>query len=119
MANLTDDAKTRARTLRKTETQAEIKLWQTLRARRLGNYKFVRQLSIGPYFADFATREHKLIIEVDGDTHSTAAEVEYDKARTAFLEAQGWRVHRVWNNDVFTNLAGVCDHILLKLNKPK
>jgi very-short-patch-repair endonuclease len=95
MANLTAIARTRSLTLRKSETPAEIKLWQALRARRLGNYKFVRQLSIEPYFADFACRAEKLIIEVDGATHSSVAEIEYDNARTAFLEVRGWRVHRV------------------------
>ncbi len=119
MANLTAIARTRARTLRKAETQAEIKLWEVLRARRLGNYKFVRQLSVGLYFADFACREQKLIIEVDGATHGTRSEIEHDEVRTSFLVSQGWRVHRVWNQDVFTNLIGVCDSILLRLAEPK
>ena len=119
MANLTAVARTRARTLRKAETQAEIILWQALRARRLGNHKFVRQLSIGPYFADFACREHKFIIEVDGATHGSESEIEHDETRTAFLMSQGWRIHRVWNQDVFTNLIGVCDSILLRLMEPK
>jgi very-short-patch-repair endonuclease len=119
MANLTDIARTRARSLRKHETQAEIKLWEALRARRLGDHKFVRQLSIGPYFADFACREHMLIIEGDGATHGDEVEIAHDNARTEFLMSHGWRVHRVWNHDVFTNLIGVCDSILLKLAEPK
>jgi very-short-patch-repair endonuclease len=119
MANLTALARTRARSLHKDETQAEIKLWEALRGRRLEHHKFVRQLNVGPYFADFACREHRLIIEVDGATHGDDAEVLYDEARTRFLEEQGWRVHRVDNDDVYRNLTGVCESILLRLCEPK
>jgi very-short-patch-repair endonuclease len=105
----------RARSLRRNETAAEIKLWEVLRAKRLHGFKFVRQLPIGPYVADFACRSHKLIVEVDGATHGEDHEVTHDVRRTAFLKGQGWRVIRVWNADVFENLLGVCDSILLAL----
>jgi very-short-patch-repair endonuclease len=58
----------RARILRKNDTEAERWLWETIRNRRLGNFKFVRQLSVGPYIADFACRDCKLIVEIDGAT---------------------------------------------------
>jgi very-short-patch-repair endonuclease len=119
MANLDAEARDRARTLRKHDTQAERLLWEALRARRLGGFKFVRQLAIEPYFADFACRERKLIVEIDGASHGTAAELTDDQVRTEYLVAQGWRVHRAWNQDVFTNLNGVCDSILLLLVEPK
>jgi len=119
MANLDADARDRARNLRKHDTQAERLLWEALRARRLGGFKFVRQLAIGPYFADFACREHKLIVEIDGASHGTEAEVAHDQVRTEYLVAQGWRVRRAWNQDVFTNLNGVCDSILLLLREGK
>ena len=119
MANLTAVARNRARTLRKTETQAEIMLWEALRARRLDNHKFVRQLSIGPYFADFACRELRLVIEVDGATHGAEAEIAYDEARTKFLQSQNWYVMRVGNEEVYRNLSGVCDSILLRLAERK
>jgi very-short-patch-repair endonuclease len=113
------DTKTldRARALRRDETAAEIKLWEALRAKRLHGFKFVRQLPIDPYVADFACRSHKLIVEVDGATHGEEHEVVHDARRTAFLEGQGWRVLRVWNADVFENLIGVCDSILLALER--
>jgi very-short-patch-repair endonuclease len=104
-----------ARDLRHTETAAEIRLWEQLRGRRLNGFKFVRQLPIGFYIADFACRAEKLIVEVDGETHSTDREVAYDQKRTAALEAQGWRVVRVNNDDVFKNLSAVCDHIVWAL----
>ncbi|WP_365965907.1 DUF559 domain-containing protein [Mesorhizobium sp.] len=56
--------------LRKVENDAEERLWQELRGRRLNGHKFVRQLSIGPYFADFACREANLVVEVDGSQHA-------------------------------------------------
>src|SRR5947209_8863330 len=61
----------RARSLRRKKTSAEAMLWQALRNRALSQHKFARQEPIGPYFADFCCRERKLIIELDGATHST------------------------------------------------
>ena len=115
MAYQSDKANSRAKELRKRDTVAEHKLWEALRGRRLNGAKFVRQLPVGPYFADFACREKKLIVEVDGATHGEAHEIVHDFARTEYLEAQGWRVIRCWNRDVFENLNGVCETILLAL----
>ncbi len=99
----------RARSLRRSETNAEHVLWQLLRNRQLGGRKFVRQLPIGPYFADFACREAALVIELDGSQH---AESTRDEKRTAYLTAEGYSVLRFWNNDVLTNARGVADAIL-------
>jgi very-short-patch-repair endonuclease len=69
--NRADAAKTaKARTLRQVENEAEEALWFELRGRRLNGFKFVRQLPIGPYFADFACREKRLVVEVDGSQHA-------------------------------------------------
>ena len=102
-----------ARSLRKNQTDAENRMWYYLRNRRLGGYKFVREYVIGKYIADFVCREKKLIIEVDGGQHITAEA--YDQQRTKDLEAVGYRVVRVWNNEVFKNIEGVMDHILTLL----
>jgi very-short-patch-repair endonuclease len=118
MANLTDTARSRARSLRKDDTRAEQILWEALRNRRLGGFKFVRQLPIGPYVVDFACRERKLIVEVDGATHGSNEEVQRDNRRSAYLDAAGWRIHRCWNDDVYINLNGVCDSILIALEVP-
>jgi very-short-patch-repair endonuclease len=115
MANLTYRSRVNARSLRQAESQAERLLWLDLRDRRLNGYKFVRQLPIGPYFADFACRDRKLVVEVDGATHGDAHAVAHDARRTAFLEAKGWRVLRVMNIDVFTARADVCEAIMLAL----
>ena len=66
MAFQTSTSASRARNLRKNDTEAERRLWEAIRNRRLAGFKFVRQLPIGPYVADFACRESKLILEVDG-----------------------------------------------------
>jgi very-short-patch-repair endonuclease len=116
MAYQTEKASTRARALRKNDTEAERRLWEELRGSRLNGYKFVRQLPIGPYFADFACRSAKLIVEVDGVTHGDAHEVAYDAKRSLFLNEQGWAVHRVWNDNVFKERNAVCDGILLALS---
>ncbi|KTD48361.1 putative restriction endonuclease-like [Legionella quateirensis] len=99
-----------ARNRRKNQTDAEIRMWYYLRNRRLGGHKFVREQVIGHYIADFVCRESKLIIEVDGGQHM-AAEA-YDQQRTKDLEAVGYRVMRVWNNEVFSNIQGVLDRVL-------
>ncbi len=94
----------RARQMRSEMTQPERELWIALRAKRFAGVKFTRQVVIGPYIADFVCRSRKLIIELDGATHDDPSR---DDQRTAFLEAQGYRVLRFWNNDVMTNLDGV------------
>lgn len=99
----------RARTLRRKQTDAERKLWWELRARRLDGFKFKRQVPIGRYIADFLCFECKLIIELDGSQH--LEQIEYDEARTCWLEAQGYRVVRYWNIDVLLNIEPVMEAI--------
>ena len=102
----------RARVLRSNETSAEHKLWMALRNRQLGGLRFARQVPIGPYFADFCCRELKLIVEIDGATHDSPAEVSGDAEREAFLIGEGFQVFRVSNSDVFRNLEGVLEGVL-------
>jgi very-short-patch-repair endonuclease len=102
----------RARALRSQHVSAEEKLWSELRHRRLGGFKFVRQAPVGPYFADFLCRQRKLIVEVDGGTHSTQSEMAADAHRMAALNAMGFRVVRVHNAEVFANIDGVCSTLL-------
>jgi very-short-patch-repair endonuclease len=94
----------RARTLRKSMTKAELWLWQRLRARQLCGLKFRRQHPIGPYIVDFACLQCRLVVEVDGATHSTDAEQAHDRQRTVYLEDAGWRVLRFWNTDLYDNI---------------
>ena len=94
-----------ARGLRRRQTDAERRIWDRLRDRRLLGVKFSRQVPIGSYIVDFCCREMKLIIELDGGQH--AAHVEYDAGRTALLQALGYRVLRFWDNDALANTDGV------------
>ena len=98
------------RTLRKSLTPAEGKLWAHLRGGRLGGVVFRRQHAIGPYVADFCSPRHHLVLELDGSPH--LQQKEQDLQRTEYLRSQGYRVLRFWNNDVIANLDGVIAAIL-------
>ena len=91
-------------------TNAENRMWYFLRNRRLNGYKFVREQVIGNYIADFVCREKKVIIEIDGGQHMKA--MEYDRQRTEFLEKNGYKILRAWNNEVTSNIQGVLETIL-------
>ncbi|HET7847614.1 MAG TPA: endonuclease domain-containing protein [Pseudolabrys sp.] len=101
----------RARKLRASQTSAEARLWQALRGRRLARWKFRRQHPIDRYIVDFVTTEGKLVVEVDGATHSSDVELARDDARTRVLELFGFHIVRVTNIDVYENLGGVLDMI--------
>ena len=70
---------------------------------------------IGPYIVDFASFEHRLVVEIDGGQHNTLQGRQHDLRRTAWLESQGFRVLRFWNNQVLTNLEGVLERTLHEL----
>jgi len=106
----------RARELRRRSTDAERFLWRRLRNRQIAGTKFRRQVPIGPYVGDFMCFEAKLIVEVDGGQH---VDSERDATRSRFLESQGFRVLRVWNNHVLANVEGVIRLIEQALSEPK
>ena len=103
--------KQRAWKLRQSQTSAEARLWQALRNRKLSRWKFRRQHPIDRYVVDFASLDGKLIVEVDGVTHSTATETARDEQRTRMLESLGFLVVRVSNTDVYENIDGVLEMI--------
>jgi len=94
-----------ARRLRKTQTDAERKLWPGLRSRSLNRHKFRRQHPIGPYTVDFCCLQKGLVIEVDGAQH--AGHKERDNRRTEFLNSQGYRVVRFVDTEVLNETEGV------------
>ena len=102
-----------ARKLRVNQTEAETRLWLRLRGRRLADAKFRRQTPIGHYIVDFICLEAKPIVELDGGQHTV--NLAADDERTAWLEGQGFRVLRFWNNDVLANIEGVIERILMAL----
>jgi len=103
-----------AQRLRKNPTDAETRLWSRLRRKQLAGFRFRRQVPLGPYVADFVCLEARLIVEADGGQHAERAA---DNVRTAWLEAQGYRVLRFWNNDVLGNTDGVIQAVRSALSK--
>ena len=100
---------TTAQTLRRNRIDAEGLLWHYLRHNQLDGHRFRRQHPIGPYIVDFACLARKVLIELDGSQH--AERQADDKKRDAFLRAQGYRVLRFWNNEIFENCFGVLERI--------
>ena len=105
-------AKVKAKELRKNMTDAEQILWYFLRANRLFGLKFKRQQPIGNYIVDFVNFQNKLVIELDGSQHNENINIEKDNERTKFLESNGYKVLRFWNNDIFENIEGCIESII-------
>ncbi len=95
----------RSRELRTRQTKPESLIWTVLRAKRLAGLKFRRQHPIGPYFADFACVEKRIVIELDDGCHDF--QYEKDRQRQRFLETKGWQVLRFGNDDVLPDVEAV------------
>ena len=107
-----------ARHLRRNRTSAERRLWRQLRELKQVGFKFRQQVPIDHFIVDFACLSERLIIEVDGGTHSTDTELRRDRVREAYLTDQDFRVLRFWNADVTQNMEGVMDTIVAALHTP-
>jgi very-short-patch-repair endonuclease len=101
--------------MRKQPTEAERLLWAMLRGRRFSEFKFRRQVPVGPFIADFLCYEARLIVEADGGQH---CESDSDERRTAWLEAQGFGVLRFWNHEILRQRREVEDRLFAALNSP-
>ncbi len=99
----------RARNLRTASTVPEQMLWEQLRAKKCGGFKFRRQAPIGNFISDFVCFDIKLVIELDGPSHDNAQA--YDLARTQWLQKEGFMVIRFTNRDVMSKLEGVWEEI--------
>ena len=104
-------ARDRARALRAAQTEVELRLWQRLRNRQLSGAKFRRQYPIGHYIADFCCIGCQLVIELDGSQHGDERNRQVDEHRTQFLQSQGYRVLRFWNEEVLENMDSVLERI--------
>ena len=104
-----------AKALRANLTEAERRLWYLLRAHRFEGIKFKRQVLIGRYIVDFVSFGQRLVIEVDGGQH---ADNETDLRRDRWLEDQGFRILRFWNNDVLNNTESVLEVVLRACTNP-
>ena len=102
-----------AKAMRRVMTNAELKLWNELRAHRLMGLGFRRQVPIAGYIVDFACSASKLIVEVDGSQHADDGGASRDAVRTRRPEQDGWTILRFWNDDVLSDIDNVCQHIVI------
>lgn len=98
--------------MRKAMTDAELRLWNELRAHRLMGLGFRRQFPISGYIVDFACPTKRLIVEVDGTQHADDTVAASDAARSRALQQDGWTILRFWNDDVLRDIDAVCAHIV-------
>jgi len=106
-----------ANAMRQDMNAPERTLWKALRRRvPVEGTHFRRQVLLGPYIADFCSYGAMIVIEVDGNQHGTVEAGEHDAIRTAFMEAQGYRVLRFSNRDVMLHIDMVLDTIAASLS---
>ncbi len=101
----------KARRLRRSLTDVETKLWQRLRRDQLNGLNFRRQHPVGLYVLDFYCPAIRLAIELDGGQHNFHRQKQADERRTRWLEANGIKLIRFWNNDITSNFLGVLEEI--------
>jgi very-short-patch-repair endonuclease len=106
-------ARDQVRRLRRNATETEKILWERLRDRRLQGLKFMRQWPIGPFVADFCCRDRRVVVEVDGEGHSTAQGVARDRERDDYLRGQSYIVLRFTNEEVLSDLEAVLRKIAI------
>ncbi len=106
-----------ARRLRQDQTLAEKALWKLVRNRRLGGFRFLRQVPIDRYFADFVCEAAKVIVELDGASHE--GREDHDARRTETLELFGYTVVRFRNERVLADPGGTADDILAALRSAR
>jgi very-short-patch-repair endonuclease len=109
----------RSRELRRSSTDAELLLWESLRNRRLLGFKFRRQHQFGNYIADFYCHDAKLVIECDGGIHTKVEAWNHDQNRDAYLSSLDLRVLRFANDEVLNETARVLDVIKTYLREAK
>jgi len=100
-----------AKNLRGNQTEAERRLWNLVRNKRLGGVHIRRQHPIGPYYADFFRASAMFVIELDGSQHADEEQVQHDEIRSKWLAERGYRVLRFWNVDVMKKPEGVLETI--------
>ena len=111
------DATANARRLRQNQTLAEKRFWKLVRNRQLGGFRFLRQVPIDRYFADFVCEAVKVIVELDGRAHE--GRDDYDARRTEALELFGYIVVRFRNEQVLADPGEVADAILAVLRSDR
>ena len=103
--------------LRKKMTRHELLVWEKIRNKQIHQQKFRRQHPIGRYILDFFCIECKLSIEVDGESHLSIIQMEYDLDRSKYLTQFGIKEIRVTNNQIDENLTAVIELIGATIKK--
>jgi very-short-patch-repair endonuclease len=111
--------KTYARRLRKKCTQSEALLWKSLKGKQLKGFAFHRQKPIDNYIADFYCHELKLVLELDGITHTFPEVIRKDRIKQKRLESLGLTVLRFKDEEIFSNLDAVIKRIEIYINNFK
>ena len=106
-----------AKQMRSNMTPVESKMWQIIRGKRFQNLKFKRQVLIGNYIVDFLCEDKKIIIEIDGGQHNEEVNIQSDKNRTQYLENNGYKVLRFWNNEVMKDIDSVMEVIFREVEE--
>ena len=106
-----------AKKMRSNMTPAETKMWRILRGKRFQDLKFKRQVLIGNYIVDFLCEDKKIIIEIDGGQHNEELNIQSDNNRTHYLENNGYKVLRFWNDEVMKNINGVMEVIFREVKE--
>ena len=110
--------KTKARSLRRNQTDAELHLWQRLRRKQILGVQFYRQKPIGNSIADFYAPAVKLVVELDGAQHLELGQAKYDAQRTRYLEQQGLKVLRFDDRQALLQTESVLETIFQAMKNP-
>ena len=116
MKIISPELKVLCRRYRKNPTNAEHIMWECLRNRKLGGYKFLRQHPIGGYVADFFNYSKRVVLEIDGSIHNRLDVKEKDAIRQEFLENNGYKVIRITNSEIEYNIEKVLQRLLIEMN---
>ena len=111
--NYTKKSLTFSKKLRSEMTPFEEKLWFYLRGHRLNGLKFKRQAPVGNYIVDFVCKSKNLIIELDGSGHLDMEQILHDEIRDKYLTKLGYKIIRIYNNEIENNIGGVLEYILM------
>ena len=111
MKNASPQIKAFSKEMRKNQTPMERRVWNYLRVLKKDGYHFRRQVIFDNYIVDFACHTSKVIIEIDGDSHTTDLAQTKDKRRDHFLFSRGYQVLRFWNSEVKEDIEGVMRNI--------
>ena len=98
---------TRARQLRRDQTDEEKELWRAVKAGRFAGFKFRRQHPAGKFFLDCYCPLARLAVELDGFQHGLPEGIKRDEERETFLAEQDIEVLRFWNHQWNKNREGV------------